>query len=193
MILASGSPQRRAILQQLGVQFSVLVTGVEELGAGAPEDVAVANARLKARAAAQELGAAGGRGCATILGVDTLVAVGDRIYGKPADRDDAVATLRALDDRTHRVISGVCVIERGRERTASALTQVHFRRLGRAAIDWYVGTGEWQGRAGAYAIQGRGAALVRALEGDYLNVVGLPVATLLELLPSLLFPAISRA
>ncbi len=127
---------------------------------------------------------------ATVLGVDTIVALDGRIYGKPTDREDAVATLNALAGRSHRVVSGVCVIEDGAARAATAITEVSFRALSEAAIGWYVDTGEWQGRAGGYAIQGRGAALVESIKGDYLNVVGLPVATLLGMLPSLLFPGI---
>jgi septum formation protein len=186
VILASGSPQRRAILEQLGVEFSVVATGVDELTAGPPEEVAIENACRKARAAAAEPIGGGD----LVLGVDTLVALDDRLYGKPADRDEAAATLRALGGRSHHVVSGVCLIEDGRERTAVAVTTVGFRPLDAAAIDWYLDTGEWRGRAGGYAIQGRGGALVESIQGDYLNVVGLPVATLLDLLPSLLFSAI---
>jgi septum formation protein len=187
VILASGSPQRRAILEQLGVGFTVVAPDVEELGAGPPEEVALENAHRKAAAVAGGPLAAGN---APVLGVDTLVALGARIYGKPADREDAAATLRALSGRNHRVISGVCVIEDGVVQTAASITTVSFRPLDEAALAWYLDTGEWLGRAGGYAIQGRGAALVDTIEGDYLNVVGLPVATLLDLLPSLLFPAI---
>ncbi len=188
VILASGSPQRRAILEQLGVGFTVVVTGVDELTEGPPEEIAVENARRKATAgaAAQQSSSTG----EAVLGVDTLVAVDSRIYGKPRDREDAVATLDALAGRSHNVVSGICVIEDGEPRTATAVTEVNFRPLSAAAIDWYVDTDEWQGRAGGYAIQGRGAALVESIRGDYLNVVGLPVATLLDLLPSLLFSAI---
>ena len=123
-----------------------------------------------------------------MLGVDTIVALGARIYGKPVDRAAAVETLRALAGRRHAVISGLCLIEPGpdgrpRTRSAAARTVVEFRALDDAAIDWYVETGEWRERAGGYAIQGRGALLVRAIEGDYLNVVGLPVATLVDLAP----------
>jgi septum formation protein len=186
LILASGSPQRRAILEQLGVSFQVVVTGVEELESGAPDEVALENARRKARAAAGPRAGSGG----VVLGVDTVVALDGRLYGKPADPVEASATLRALSGRSHRVISGVCVVEGDRERAAAAVTHVRFRPLSESAIDWYLETQEWQGRAGGYAIQGRGAALVESIDGDYLNVVGLPVATLLGLLPSLLFPAI---
>ena len=183
MILASGSPQRRAILEQLGVDFSVVVTGVDELTAGRPEEVAVENACRKARAAAAQ----SDNSAETVLGVDTLVALGERLYGKPGDRQEAAATLAALAGRRHRVVSGLCLIGADGERSAVAITRVRFRPMTESAIDWYLNTGEWQGRAGGYAIQGRGAALVESIEGDYLNVVGLPVATLVDLLPSLVF------
>jgi septum formation protein len=120
-----------------------------------------------------------------VLGVDTVVTVGGRLYGKPRDRADAAEMLRALSGRRHAVISGLCVIEPGRTRTAAARTAVEFRELDDAAIGSYLDTGEWRERAGAYAIQGRGALLVREIEGDYLNVVGLPVATLIDLMPRL--------
>ena len=195
MILASGSPQRRAILEQLGVEFTVVVSGAEELEQGPAEQVALENARRKGRAALAATGPLAGSRAEqqvsssdeTVLGVDTVVALEDRLYGKPADRAQAAATLRALAARTHRVVSGICLIEGGRERSALAVTEVGFRPLGDAAIDWYLDTGEWRGRAGGYAIQGRGAALVESIRGDYLNVVGLPVAALLDLMPSLLF------
>lgn len=197
VILASGSPQRRAILEQLGVAFTVVVSGAEELEEGPAEEVAVENATRKATAAAAVAGSRPvtdphqpGSGGDTVLGVDTVVALDGRLYGKPTGAGDAAVTLRALAGRSHRVVSGICVIEDGRTRTATAVTAVNFRPLSEAAIRWYVDTYEWQGRAGGYAIQGRGAALVDSIDGDYLNVVGLPVATLLDVLPSLLFPAI---
>jgi septum formation protein len=180
LIVASRSPQRRAILEQLGISFEVRVANVEELDAGPPPEVALENARRKASAAAV---ADDDR---LVLGVDTVVAVGGQIYGKPADAATARETLRALSDRPHAVIGGLCLLERDRSRAAVATTTVEFRSLDDALIDWYLGTGEWQGRAGAYAIQGRGAALVQRIEGDYFNIVGLPVAALLELEPGLL-------
>jgi nucleoside triphosphate pyrophosphatase len=176
LTLASKSPQRRAILEQLGVEFDVSVPEVEELESGPPGEVAVENAYRKAAAVDGAL----------VLGVDTVVSIGARMYGKPADEDEARATLSALTGRQHAVISGVCLIEDGRSRTAAATTLVKFRQLDDALIDWYVGSGEWRERAGGYAIQGRGAALVEAIDGDYSNVVGLPVPTLLALAPGLL-------
>jgi septum formation protein len=181
LILASRSPQRRAILEQLGVQFEVRVADAEELGTGSPREVALENARRKASAVAalvddEEL----------VLGVDTIVAVGARVYGKPRDTAAARATLQALSGRSHSVIGGVCLIERKRTRTAVATTSVEFRSLREGLLDWYLDTGEWRDRAGGYAIQGKGAALVQRIEGDYLNVVGLPVAALLDLEPGLI-------
>jgi len=188
LILASGSPQRRAILEQLGVAFEVVVPEVDELTLGPPEEVVLENAHRKASSVAEIRPDA-----PLVLGVDTEVAIGPQVYGKPADRAAARAMLELLSGREHRVISGVCVIAGGRARTAASVTTVTFRELGPQILDWYIDAGEWQGRAGGYAIQGRGAALVERLDGDYLNVVGLPVATLLELVPQLLFqfPAVS--
>ncbi|HEX2086374.1 MAG TPA: Maf family protein [Solirubrobacteraceae bacterium] len=175
LVLASRSPQRRAILEQLGVEFDVAPADVEELESGDPVEVAKENARRKAAAVEGEL----------VLGVDTVVALDGRIYGKPADADDAARTLRALSGRTHEVISGLAL---GDEVTA-ATTRVTFRTLDDDLVRWYVATGEWRDRAGGYAIQGRGAALVVAIDGDYLNVVGLPVAQLLARAPWLVWGA----
>ncbi|MGO9754457.1 MAG: Maf family protein [Solirubrobacteraceae bacterium] len=180
LILASQSPQRRAILEQLGVQFEVVVPDVEELASGPPHELAIENAHRKAAAVAAE------RPGSLVLGVDTIVALGSTVYGKPADRAQARAFLRALAGRRHAVISGVCVIDRERDRTAAASTAVSFRAFDHAELEWYLDSEEWRGRAGGYAIQGRGAALVAGIDGDYLNVVGLPVPTLLELMPGLL-------
>jgi septum formation protein len=143
--------------------------------------VALENAYRKAAAV-------GGQPVSAVLGVDTIVALGARIYGKPADRDAAGGTLRALSGRRHAVVSGLCLIEGERVRTAAARTLVEFRDLPEAAIESYLDSGEWRERAGGYAIQGRGALLVRAIEGDYLNVVGLPVGALVDLAPWLLAP-----
>ena len=178
-MLASRSPQRRTILEQLGVEFSVQVPDIEELEAGPPHEVALENAFRKASAIAVD-------GGGLVLGVDTVVSLGARLYGKPQDAEEAKATLSALAGRRHAVISGVCLIEDGQVRSAAAQTGVQFRALDDGLIDWYLASGEWRERAGGYAIQGRGAALVAGIEGDFLNVVGLPVATLLELAPWLL-------
>lgn len=181
LILASRSPQRREILAQLGVEFEVRVPGVDELAAGEAVVVAGENARRKAAAVAP--GAPAG---ARVLGADTVVALDDRILGKPADVAEAEAMLTALGGREHRVVSAVCVLEAANARTAAATARVRFRSVDTALRRWYLATGEWRDRAGAYAIQGRGAALVRWVHGDYTAVVGLPVGTVLDLVPDLL-------
>jgi septum formation protein len=180
LVLASRSPQRRAILRQLGVAFVERPVEVQELQAGEPEAVARDNAVHKALAA----GAAEDE---VVLGADTIVVIGGEIWGKPAGAGAAAEVLRRLSGRTHAVVGGVALARAdGEVRAATATTTVSFRPLDDALVDWYVASGEWRGRAGAYAIQGRGAALVQRIDGDYLNVVGLPVATLLDLWPGLL-------
>ncbi len=183
LILASRSPQRAAILEQLGVAFEARPAAVEELGQGDPEQVARQNALAKARASAVS-----GR---LTLGVDTIVALDSRLYGKARDGSDARAMLEVLSGREHRVWSAVALLREDEERVGVATTAVSFRELTATMLDWYLATGEWRERAGAYAIQGKGAALVRRIDGDYWNVVGLPVALLLEMQPILpgLFPA----
>ena len=180
LVLASRSPQRRAILQQLGVPFVERPVDVLEEDAGAPEVVAGENALRKAAAA----GAAEGE---IVLGVDTLVATDLEIWGKPPDAAAAAETLRRLSGRTHTVVSGVAIVRAdGDVEPATATTAVTFRTLDDDLVEWYVACGEWAGRAGGYAIQGRGAALIERIDGDYLNVVGLPVATLIALWPGVL-------
>jgi septum formation protein len=188
LVLASGSPQRRAILGDLGLDFDVRPSDVAEEDQGPPRAVASENALRKARAVSEA-----GDADDVVLGCDTLVAtesdiagLGPEIWGKPADEHAARTTLRRLSGRTHDVVSGIVVVQRGEVRAATEITQVTFRELDDATIDWYLAHGEWRGRAGGYAIQGRGALLIRRIEGDYLNVVGLPVAALLELCPGLM-------
>jgi septum formation protein len=183
LVLASGSPQRRAILGDLGLDFAVRVPEVAEEDEGAPRVVASENALRKALAGAE----AGGPGAdELVIGCDTLVATEVEIWGKPPNEDAARETLRRLSGRTHEVVSGLALVRRGDVRAATEVTKVTFRELDDETIDWYVACGEWEGRAGGYAIQGRGAALVRHIEGDYLNVVGLPVAALIDLSPGLM-------
>jgi septum formation protein len=176
LVLASSSPQRRAILAQVGLDFVVRPAGVEELTAGEPAAVAEENARRKAAAVA----APGG----LVLGADTIVALDGAILGKPADAAQAREYVGRLAGRSHQVVGGIALARDGAvEASAVEVTEVRFRALTAAHIAAYVATGEWEGRAGGYAIQGRGAALVRGVAGDYLNVVGLPLARLLDLLP----------
>jgi septum formation protein len=154
------------------VPFRAVDVAVDELEEGPPQDVALENALRKARAGAQQASEE------VVLGVDTLVALESGIWGKPASEDDARRTLGALSGRTHDVVSGVALVRDGRPATAIEVTRVTFHALDDAVIEWYVASGEWRGRAGGYAIQGRGGALVRRVDGDYLNVVGLPVGAL---------------
>ena len=178
LVLASASPQRRAILEQLGVPFDVQPADVDELTEGDPREVVVENARRKVEAVPGEL----------VLGCDTEVHLDGKIYGKAGDEAHAERYLRELSGRTHQVYSGIALRDRSGERTGVAVTDVTFRDLTDAEVAWYLRTGEWRGRAGAYAIQGRGSALVERIEGDFWNVVGLPVPELLRLAPDLLTP-----
>ena len=172
LVLASRSPQRRAILEQLGIEFEVVVPEVEEIADGDPREMVVENALRKARAVEGDL----------VLGVDTTVVLDGKAFGKPADEEEAEHVLTLLSGRTHEVWSGIAL----NESTAAACTRVTFRRLDQPLLRWYLESGEWRDRAGGYAIQGRGAALVERIEGDFWNVVGLPVPELLRLAPDLL-------
>jgi septum formation protein len=175
LILASRSPQRRAILAQVGIAFEAVDVDVEELQSGDPLEVARCNALRKARAGAEQ------RPGEVVLGVDTIVALDGEIFGKPPSAASAAATLRRLSGRTHEVVSGLALLEAGNPQVVHEVTKVTFRELDDALVRRYVERGEWPGRAGGYAIQGHGAALVRRKMGDYLNVVGLPLGKLLDL------------
>ena len=183
LVLASRSPQRRKILGDLGLAFIVRAQDVREEDAGAPLAVASENALRKAVAGAAE---AGNGEDEVVIGCDTLVATELEIWGKPPNADAARETLRRLSGRTHDVVSALALVQRGDVRAATEVTRVTFRELDARTIEWYLQSGEWEGRAGGYAIQGRGAALVKRLEGDYLNVVGLPVGALIDLCPGLM-------
>jgi len=175
LILASRSPQRRAILEQLKIAYEAVPVDVDEIGAGSPVEIARTNALAKARAGALV------RPGQTILGVDTVVALDGEIFGKPASEQDAAVTLRRLQGRTHEVVSGLALLGPDNTQVVHEATEVTFRELDEATIARYVQTGEWRDRAGGYAIQGQGGGLVRRIIGDYLNVVGLPVGAMLDL------------
>jgi septum formation protein len=178
LLLASTSPQRRAILAQLGIPFDVVAPRyVEE---DPPEADAVQLVREHAREKARSV--AGDAGDRPVLGVDTAVVLEGRIYGKPADASEAEGTLERLSGKTHAVVSGLCLVTPGWEVVDYEATRVAFRELTPRDLGLYVSSREWEGRAGGYAIQGLGAALVRRIEGDYLNVVGLPAALLVRIL-----------
>ncbi len=186
VVLASASPQRREMLQRLGIEFSVEISGVEEITHGDPKEVVLANALLKARSASRS-------GVLTI-GCDTDVVVEGHLIGKPEDEMRAHEYLAQLSGRTHEVVSGLALLgpEDDRVRTGTVETRVTFRPLEVSEIDAYVATGEWRGRAGGYAIQGVGASLVERVEGDISNVIGLPIGLLLSLAPELMASATGR-
>jgi septum formation protein len=178
LLLASTSPQRRNILEQLGVPFEVVAPEYEEHDPPQADAVELVkeHALGKARSVADR---ADGR---PVLGVDTAVVLGGRLYGKPKTAEEAAEILDALGGNTHLVVSGLALITPGWELIDHMATRVTFRPLTPRDIAMYVASGEWEGRAGAYAIQGLGAALVQSIEGDYLNVVGLPAALLVRVL-----------
>ena len=169
LILASRSPQRRAILEQLRIPFEVVVPDYEELG-----DDPLEHAAGKARSVE------GGE--QPVLGVDTVVICGGTVLGKPGDAAAAEQMLETLAGKTHEVVSGLCLRTPAWEELHSETTAVTFRPLTARDVASYLATHEWEDRAGGYAIQGVGAGLVERIEGDYLNVVGLPAALLIRLL-----------
>ena len=171
LTLASSSPRRGAILEQLGIAFEVVAPDVEELTEGDPRELVIENARRKAAAVNGDV----------VLSADTAVALDGVALGKPADAAQSRAYLTSLSGRTHEVWTGIAL----NAQTTAVRTAVTFCELG-GLIDWYLRTGEWEGKAGAYAIQGRGAALVERIDGDYSNVVGLPISALVALMPDVL-------
>jgi septum formation protein len=175
LVLASTSPQRRVILEQLRIPFEVVAPTYEEEPGRDPVDHAAGKARSV------------DGGDRPVLGVDTSVYCNGEVLGKPADATSAQQMLELLSGRTHEVVSGLCLRTPTWEELHSATTRVTFRELTPRDLGRYVASGEWEGRAGAYAIQGFGANLVERIEGDYLNVVGLPGALLVRLL-ALRFP-----
>jgi septum formation protein len=179
LLLASRSPQRRAILEQLGIPFDVVEPRYEE---AAPPELADATQIVRDHAQGKARSVVADAGDRPVLGVDTEVVLQGEIFGKPADATDAERMLEALSGQTHVVMSGLCLLTPGWEVVAHEGTRVTCRELTPRDLATYVSTGEWEGRAGAYAIQGRGGALVRSIDGDYLNVVGLPASCLVRLL-----------
>jgi len=177
LVLASRSPQRRTLLRQLGVPFRIVVSEHDEdVHDGDPVRTVERNARGKAEEVLARVRLRAGE---LVLGVDTVVVVDGRVLGKASGEDEAAKYLRLLAGRRHEVFSGLHLCSRERGVTALAVTGVIFRGLEAGDIARYVACGEWRERAGAYAIQGVGSALVSAVDGDYFNVVGLPVPALL--------------
>jgi septum formation protein len=176
LVLASTSPQRRAILEQLRIPFTVVSPSYVEHDPPDADPIALVRDHAEGKARSVHSGGA------LTLGVDTTVHLEGRLYGKAADRGDARAMLGELAGRTHRVVSGLCLLGDGFVVVDQATTDVTFRTLSAAEIEAYLDSEEWGGRAGSYAIQGLGARLVARVDGDYLNVVGLPAALLIDTL-----------
>lgn len=178
LLLASASPQRRAILERVGIPFTVEPASVAEETDGEPRALAALNARRKASAPVAP--------ARLVLGADTVVSAAGRPLGKPRDEREARDHLELLSDAEHEVCGGIALVRDGELlHCAVVITRVCFRPLTRELVDWYLELGEWRERAGGYAIQGAGAALVASIAGDYLNVVGLSLVRLLELAPEL--------
>jgi septum formation protein len=176
LTLASTSPQRRAILEQLRIPFEVVTP--EYVEHDPPDADPTELVRRHAEGKARSVHADG----LVTLGVDTTVVLDGRVYGKAARADEATEMLRELAGRTHAVVSGLCLLGAGAEVVAHERTDVTFRSVSEEMLAEYVASREWEGRAGAYAIQGLGGRLVERIEGDYLNVVGLPGALLVSVL-----------
>jgi len=182
-VLASGSPRRKKLLKRAGLKFSVIPSRIEEKfkPGVSPKQFVRQNALAKARAVAGRLKSG------IVLGVDTEVVLGGKIMGKPRDRAEAVRILNFLSGKTHKVISGLAIVDAatGRTKLSSETTLVKFRRLGKKEILDYVKTGEPLDKAGAYGIQGRAGVFVEKIIGCYSNVVGLPVAKVVKMIKRL--------
>lgn len=176
LILASGSPRRRELIDSMGIPFQVIVADAEEVKAGNPQELVMENARRKAAAVAKSHP---GR---IVLGADTMVFAAGEALGKPRDDQDARRMLRLLSGGTHWVYTGVSVMQDERQDTRWDATKVFFSPLTEAQIDRYIASGEPWDKAGAYAIQGKAGMFVERIEGSYSNVIGLPLALVREML-----------
>ena len=185
VILASGSPRRRELLGDMGIEFEIDVPDVDETVAGAPDEMVRVLAERKARAVAAK------RSEGLIVAADTLVALDGRALGKPANDEEAKEMLSSLSGRTHDVFTGVCVMDAasGRCMVEADRTGVCFREVSNEEIESYVATGEPRDKAGAYAIQGGAGAFVSGYEGLRTNVIGLPVELLDKMLRGMNKPA----
>lgn len=202
LVLASASPRRAELLARLGLHPEVRPADVDETvrDGEAPGDTVVRLARAKARAGqaaggvtARDAGPRGSRARdVVVLAADTEVVLDGRVLGKPADRDDAARMLRGLSGRQHEVTTGLAVARAERVATDRVTTVVRFRPLTDAEIDWYLASGEPDGKAGGYALQGAGAALVERIEGSDTNVIGLPLAETVTLLRSVGLDPLAR-
>lgn len=179
IVLASASPRRRELLERMGLKFRICTAEHDETmdPTASPEAEACRVSRLKAEAVQalcdpEDL----------IIAADTIVVCEERILGKPADEEEAYRMLRLLSGREHRVITGLCVLRGERVSCVSEVTKLRFRELSDGQIRAYIATGEPMDKAGAYGIQGKASVFVPGIEGDYYNVMGLPVCTLAQIL-----------
>ena len=172
LVLASGSPRRAEILERAGWPHEVIVAGIDETLL--PNEEAAAYVRRLARSKAEKV--ASGLDEGLVLGADTTVVVANQILGQPVDEADARRMLELLNAKWHEVLTGVAVVRVGGEtRVAYETTRVRFAEMSDVEIDWYIGTGEPFGKAGAYGIQGKASLFVEEIEGDYFNIMGLPI------------------
>ena len=179
LILASGSPRRAEILSAVGWPFEVVTSGIDETRK--PDEDPKAYVQRLALEKAEAV--ASSRQDGLILAADTTVVVDHHLLGQPEDDHDAQRMLKLLSGKWHEVLTGVALIRvRGESNLGIETTRVRFAELSEREIDWYVSTGEPQGKAGAYAIQGRGALFVEEVAGDYLNIVGLPIRLVYEMI-----------
>jgi len=178
VVLASQSPRRRDLLSSIGCSFEIFTPNVDEsvLEGETPEITAKRLSLLKAESASKHFADA------LIIAADTLVVIGDKIYGKPVDADEARAMLNMLNGREHEVITGLTIVYNGKIMTEIEMTTVYFRKLSEDDIEAYISTGEYHGKAGGYAIQGYASLFVECIVGDYFNVVGLPLQRLSRVL-----------
>ena len=182
IILASASPRRKELLETAGAKFEIIVADVDETvpEGTKPEDAAIMTAEKKAVAVAEN------HKDSIVIGADTIVVADGKILGKPADKADACRMLSMLSGVEHKVITGVCLARGDEKITFAQISKVKFYDLTAEEINAYVETGEPMDKAGAYGIQGKGCVLVEKIEGDYFNIVGLPVARLIKELSKLM-------
>lgn len=178
LILASKSPRRYEILKNLGYDFTVLTQPTDEnSNLTSPKDLVMELAYRKAKAVAEKCDDE-----SVVLGCDTVVAIDGKILGKPKDEQDARNMLEMLSNNVHSVYSGLCLIKGDKVLTNFCKTDVYFDKLSQKDIDWYINQNEWEDKAGSYGIQGKASVFVKRIDGDYFNVVGLPVNLLYNML-----------
>ena len=176
IILASQSPRRSQIMRLVGIEFTCIPSGVEEV---IPEGTPIEK-QSEYLAGLKAMDVAAGRGGDIVIGSDTLVEIDGEMLGKPADEAEAAAMLRRLSGRSHKVYTGVCIVNKGEPISFTSVTKVYFKQLSGELINWYISTGDTLDKAGAYGIQGPGAALIEKIDGDYFTVMGFPIARVME-------------